>query len=238
MTTQVEARPFSDLLAEDTAAARQVFTNLPLFAAIGQGQIFSIETYKDFLAAAHCHVRMTTPLYAHILYRLADAPFALRKAMAYYIEEEFGHEQWIESDLAALGVEQPSEFVRRPIASAQAFTDYLRQVALDEPPLAMLGMSYILETQSVRLAHTAAKLLKAQHGLADSALSYLNTHGTLDVKHTAMLGKLLDSIDDEATRKAITRCAQRTCQLYGAMFQELFVREMAHRAKPSREARP
>ncbi len=215
------AMRFSSTLAHKTADARARFFGLPLFRAIEAGTSLPRDLYAEFLVCAHAHVRLTTPLYGLVLYRLADAPFHLREGVVYYIDEEFGHERWIEEDLKALGC-SPVRQADVPEAALR-FAAYLKKVAVERPPLALLGMSYILETQSVRLAHTAAKVLRKQHGLS-GAFRYLTSHGTLDIDHTRKLAVLLDSIDDPEDQAAIIECAIETCELYGGIFEHLHAR--------------
>ncbi len=221
---------FAKTLAAETADARARFFGLPMFRAVENGVSLPRELYAEFLVCAHAHVRLTTPLYGLVLYRLIDAPFRLRQGVVYYIEEEFGHERWIEADLEALGY--GPERLREVPAAARKFADYLKQVAVEADPLALLGMSYILETQSVRLAHAAAQLLRETAG-ASGALRYLTSHGTLDIEHTARLEALLDTIEDFASQEAIIACAQRTCALYGGIFEHLHRRLLALEEVPA-----
>ena len=59
-------------------------------------------------------------------------------------------------------------------------------------PLGFFGMVHVLEGTSVSLALLAAEAIQKPLALPDAAFSYLRSHGTLDLEHTAHFERLMD----------------------------------------------
>ncbi len=89
------------LLAE-TARERAELQGLPIVQRALAGRIRR-EEYAAFLGQAYHHVRHTVPLLMACGARLPARHEWLRRAVAEYIEEEIGHEEWVLDDLEALG---------------------------------------------------------------------------------------------------------------------------------------
>ena len=71
-------------------------------------------------------------------------------------------------------------------------------------PYALLGMVHVLEGLSVMLAHSVAGAVRNSLGAeAATGFSYLQSHGSLDVEHTALFRKLVDSFEDRETQDVI-----------------------------------
>jgi heme oxygenase len=88
-------------------------------------------------------------------------------------------------------------------------------------PLGFLGMVHVLEGTSVSLALMAADAIQKPLGLPDRAFSYLRSHGTLDVQHTAHFAQLMDRIDDAGDQADIVHAARAFYRLYGDVFRGL-----------------
>jgi len=88
-------------------------------------------------------------------------------------------------------------------------------------PLGFFGMVHVLEGSSVALALNAADAIQKPLGLPDRAFSYLRSHGTLDLQHTAHFALLMDDIHELADQQAIVHAARMFYRLYGAVFREL-----------------
>jgi hypothetical protein len=73
----------------------------------------------------------------------------------------------------------------------------------------------------VSLALMAAEQIQKPLGLPDAAFSYLRSHGTLDIKHTADFAVLMDAIEDRADQAAIVLAARHFYRLYGDVFRSL-----------------
>ena len=101
---------FFDRLKAETDVARQHLYTAPLIHKALTQEI-TLEEYVDFLTQAYHHVKHTTPMLMAVGARLPEEKEWLRNAVAEYIEEELGHQEWILNDLAACGVDK--EAIRR-----------------------------------------------------------------------------------------------------------------------------
>ena len=85
-------------LAAETALERNHLLSSPVIADCLNGKI-GLPSYLAFLGQAFHHVRHTTPLLMSLGAKLPDRLAWLRRAVAEYIEEEIGHEEWILNDI-------------------------------------------------------------------------------------------------------------------------------------------
>jgi hypothetical protein len=67
----------------------------------------------------------------------------------------------------------------------------------------------------------AADAIQVPLHLPDAAFSYLRSHGTLDVEHTAHFARLMDRIDDPRDQADIVHAARAFFRLYGDVFRSL-----------------
>jgi heme oxygenase len=216
---------FYDYLANATADARAELLAAPAIAGSLQGNI-SRESYLAFLSQAYHHVRHTTPLLMTLGGRLPDRLAWLRKAVAEYIEEEIGHEEWILNDIAAAGGDAEAVRESRPDLPAEVMVAYAYDLIARGNPAGFFGMVYVLEGTSVALALLAADRIQETLGLPDSAFTYLRSHGTLDIEHTKHLADLVNNMT--ATDQAdVVHAARVFFKLYGDIFRALPVVEEA-----------
>ena len=104
-------------------------------------------------------------------------------------------------------------------------------------PLGFFGMVHVLEGTSVSLALMAADAIQVPLQLPDAAFSYLRSHGTLDVEHTAHFARLMDRIDDPRDQADIVHAARAFFRLYGDVFRSLPLpqpRRCRHEPSPGR----
>jgi pyrroloquinoline quinone (PQQ) biosynthesis protein C len=101
---------FFDRLKAETDTAREHLYTAPLIHKALTQEI-TLEEYVGFLTQAYHHVKHTTPMLMGVGARLPEEKEWLRNAVAEYIEEELGHQEWILNDIAACGVDK--EAVRR-----------------------------------------------------------------------------------------------------------------------------
>ncbi|GAB1394542.1 iron-containing redox enzyme family protein [Rhodocyclaceae bacterium] len=210
---------FYDQLIEDTAADRKYLMAAPVIADCLQGRV-TPASYLAFLGQAYHHVKHTTPLLMLLGGRLPERLAWLRRAVAHYIEEEIGHEEWILNDIDAAGGNAAAVRASRPELPAELMVAYAYDLVNRGNPAGFFGMVFVLEGTSVALALLAADQIQKALGLPDSAFSYLRSHGTLDQEHTKTLGTLLEqmSADDQAE---VLRCARIFFRLYGDIFRSL-----------------
>jgi len=145
----------------------------------------------------------------------------LRKEVAHYIEEEEGHEQWILNDIAAAGGDAIAAENGSPSAATDAMVGYAYDTAMRRNPVGFFGMVFVLEGASVALALNAADKVQSSLQLPARAMTYLRSHGQLDQEHVQHLFGILNRLDDEGDRAAVTQCARVMFKLYGNVFREL-----------------
>lgn len=115
---------FFDTLQEATQRERHELFNLPIIVDALQGKV-SLESYREFLAQAYYHVRHTVPLMMACGARLPTRLEWLRKAVCEYIEEEYGHEQWVLNDIAACGGDRDAVRDGQPSLSIELMVSFL-----------------------------------------------------------------------------------------------------------------
>ena len=213
---------FYDVLTSETGNEKKSLYALPIIQSALSGQVTK-EEYINFLTQAYHHVKHTVPLLMGCGSRLPDHKEWLREAMAEYISEELGHQEWILNDIQACGTD--AELVRHgsPDISTELMVSYAYDTVMRGNPVGFLGMVYVLEHTSVDLATGAANVIKGSLGLPDNAFSYLYSHGSLDVEHLGFYENLVNSIDDENDRNAIIHAARVFYRLYGDVFRSISI---------------
>ena len=210
---------FYETLATETADARNYLLSSPIVADCLRGEV-SLPSYLAFLAQAFHHVRHTTPLLMSLGGRLPERLAWMRRAVAEYIEEEIGHEEWILNDIAAAGGDAESVRASRPGLPAEVMVAYAYDLVARGNPAAFFGMVFVLEGTSVALALQAADRIQQTLGLPDAAFSYLRSHGTLDQEHTKHLASLLEKMTPE-DQADVVHAAKVFFKLYGDIFRSL-----------------
>jgi pyrroloquinoline quinone (PQQ) biosynthesis protein C len=210
---------FYEQLIAATAAERQQLMEAPVIADCLQGRV-TLESYRAFLAQAYYHVRHTTPLLMLLGGRLPERLGWMRGAVAEYIKEELGHEEWILNDIAAAGGDADAVRAGVPDLPAELMVAYAYDVLNRGNPAGFFGMVFVLEGTSVALALMAADRIQEALGLPDAAFTYLRSHGTLDQEHTRYLESLLEKMTADDQQEAL-RCARVFFRLYGDIFRAL-----------------
>ena len=210
---------FYEQLIAATAAERAHLLAAPVIADCLQGRV-SRASYLAFLGQAYHHVRHTTPLLMTLGGRLPERLAWLRRAVADYIDEEIGHEEWILNDIAAAGGDAAAVRNSQPELPAEVMVAYAYDLLNRGNPAAFFGMVFVLEGTSIALALQAADRIQEALALPNAAFSYLRSHGTLDQEHTRHLADLLARMvpDDQA---AVLRSARVFYKLYGDVFRAL-----------------
>lgn len=211
---------FHARLIAQSAEARAAFQALPILGEAVQGRV-SREDYIAFLVQAYHHVRHTTPLLMACGSRLPARLEWLREAVAEYIEEEVGHQEWILDDLQALGVPRQAVFDAGPSPATELMVAYAYDTIHRGNPVGFFGMVLVLEGTSVALATRAADVIETTLGLPKKAFRYLRSHGSLDVEHTGFFEGLMDRLHEPADQAAVVHAARMFYGLYGAVFQGL-----------------
>lgn len=211
---------FFKKLQEATEISRQSLFAVPVIIDALQGRI-SLEQYVAFLTQAYHHVKHTVPLLMACGSRLPEKYSALRNAIAHYIEEEIGHEEWILNDIAACGGDPATVRVGQPSLATEVMVAYAYHQIDRGNPLAFFGMVHVLEGTSTAIATNAATIIREKLDLPASAFSYLVSHGSLDLEHVVFFEKLMNQIVDRDDQEVITHSAIVMYRLYGDIFRSL-----------------
>jgi thiaminase len=210
---------FSRLQAE-TEAERESLLSIPFVQCGARGEL-SLESYIAFLTQAYHHVKHTTPLLMACGAKISHSAEWLRDAMAHYIEEELGHQEWILNDIQVCGGDAEAVRQGTPDMPAELMCAYAYDLINRRNPIGFLGMVLVLEGTSIQLATTAAKNTQKSLGLPDKAFTYLTSHGALDISHMDFYAGLVNRLEDENDKAFIIHTAKRFYKLYGDIFRAL-----------------
>ena len=211
---------FFHTLQDRTAAERDHLLAAPVLQLAVDGKL-SLETYIAFLTQAYHHVKHTVPLLMACGARLPERHEWLRSAIAEYIEEELGHQEWILNDLAACGADPEAVRHGQPALATELMVAYVYDRIARHNPVSFFGMVNVLEGTSIALATRAASAIRGSLGLPPAAFSYLNSHGSLDLEHMRFFEELMNRLDTDEDREAVVHTARVVYRLYGDMFRGL-----------------
>lgn len=211
---------FFDELCSATQAEQQYLLSAPAITDTFTGQI-TLSRYIAFLTQAFHHVKHTVPLLMAAGARFQDREEWLRKATVEYIDEEYGHHEWILNDLAACGVDAEAIRHSQPHFSTELMVSYVYDQIHRVHPASIFGMAHVLEGTSIALATQAAGQIKDALGLPPKAFSYLTSHGSLDLEHVEFFAQLMNQLTDPAAQQAIIHTCKGVYRLYGDMFRAL-----------------
>jgi pyrroloquinoline quinone (PQQ) biosynthesis protein C len=211
---------FFRTLQDETTEARDELLAAPAIRRALAGRL-TLPEYAAFLGQAYHHVKHTVPLLMAAGCRLPERYGWLRAAVAEYIEEEIGHEEWILNDLAACGFD--AEAVRRsaPATPTELMVSYAYDMIERVNPVGFFGMVHVLEGTSVTIAEHAANTLRETLALPRKAFTYLYSHGALDLSHVKFFEDLMNRIEDQADQAQIVHSANVFYGLYGDIFRSL-----------------
>ena len=222
---------YQHLLAETEDARRELMAQ-PLFADALAGRV-SVPLYIAFLTQAYHHDKHTVPLMMACGARLGDRHEWLRGKLVEYVEEEYGHQEWILNDIAASGGDPQAVRNGMPGHATELMVAYAYDSIARRNPVSFFGMVHVLEGTSITLATEAAKAIADALGLPKQAFSYLSSHGSLDLQHVDFFRDLVNRLERPEDRRAVIHAARRFYRLYGDIFHEL---HQEHRACNSKAA--
>lgn len=211
---------FFERLQADTAAERAYLLSAPIIHHALAGTL-ALDSYRAFLAQAYHHVKHTVPLLMACGARLPERLEWLRVAIAEYIEEETGHQEWILNDLRACGGDAEAVRHGQPALPAELMVAYVYDRIARHNPVSFFGMVQVLEGTSIALATQAAAVLQSSLKLPPQAFSYLTSHGSLDIQHVAFFETLMNRLDDPHDQAAVIHTAKVVYRLYGDLFHQL-----------------
>lgn len=211
---------FYEKLLNQTETDRLHLLSSPIISRCRAGDI-SRDLYIAFLTQAYYHVSHTVPLLMSAGSRLPASHEAVRGAIAEYIEEEYGHQEWILNDLRACGGDVENVRSGVPDLPIEMMVAWLYYSIERVNPMSIFGMVHVLEGTSVSIATAVAAQVEQTLGLSVEATTYLRSHGDLDQGHLKFFASLMDTVDEEADQAAIIYAARRVYQLYGEMLNRL-----------------
>ena len=211
---------FYDELLASTDAEREQFLRIP-FLVDGVAGRLRLDSYIAFLTQAYYHVRQTVPLFRACGGRLPERLAWLRDAVAEYIEEEQGHDEWILNDIQVSGGDAEAVRQGRPQLATEVLIAYAHDTVQRGNPVGLFGMVLVLEGTSVSLATRAAEALSTSLKLPREAFTYLLSHGSLDQSHIEFFRQLMNRLSAREDQDAVIHCARVVYKLYGDMFRNL-----------------
>jgi thiaminase len=211
---------FSQELRTATDTDRARLLTAPIITDCLAGRV-SRDSYRAFLTEAYHHVKHTVPLLMACGSRLPERLGWLRQGIAEYIEEEYGHEQWILDDLAEAGFDAAAAHSQGPSLETELMVSYAYDSVQRGNPIAFFGMVLVLEGTSAAIATHAAEIIQARLELPRRAFTYLLSHGSLDQQHVGHFDSLMDRVDSVEDRAAVIHAARMFYRLYGDVFRAL-----------------
>ncbi len=211
---------FYQQLQDSTARERDYLLSAPIIEACRTGDI-NKEMYIAFLRQAYYHVRHTVPLLMATGGKLPQDYEWVRGAIAEYIDEEYGHQEWILNDIRACGGDAEAVRTGQPGLSNELMVAFLYDQISRSNPMGFFGMVQVLEGTSVAIALNVAEQLKKGLGLPLNAMSYLSSHGALDQEHLRFFESLMDKVEKPEDQQAIIHSAKVVYRLYGNMLREI-----------------
>jgi len=207
-------------LHQATTSERDYLLTSPLIGAALSGSV-NRGTYIAFLEQAYHHVSHTVPLLMACGSRLPRHLGWLRDAIAHYIEEENGHEEWILNDVRASGGDAEAVRNGQPALATELMVSTMYDRIARINPASMLGMVFVLEGTSVALASRAAASLTQALRLPAEAFTYLTSHGALDQEHIRFFERLVNRLDSLEDQRDVLHTARVVYRLYADMFRAL-----------------
>lgn len=205
-------------LIETTDASRRDLEAVPrVNSMIHHG--LKLDEYHRFLADLYHIVWHFCPVMGVAVSRLTDEFRQVRYELYERIEEEKGHESWVENDLRAMGADMDETKSARPSLAVQAMIAFNYHAVERVHPCAVLGMLYALEViASVYGGRTADTIRRSLGRSGPEGFTFLESHATMDAEHMASLTELVKTIHDPAAQEAIVNTTQVNFYLFGKMF--------------------
>jgi hypothetical protein len=132
-----------------------------------------------------------------------------------------GHQEWVLDDIEACGGDRATAASALPSLATEVMVSYAYDTIQRGNPVGFFGMVLVLEGTSMTLATRAANTLQQSLDLPRNALTYLLSHGSLDIQHVDFFKNLMDQLEDAGDRQAVVHAARRFYILYGNIFRTL-----------------
>jgi len=167
-------QPFFIDLITKTDEARRAFETNPRVLQIVADGL-SVERYRRLMLELYHVVWHFNPTCAAAASRMSDEHAEIRYFLYDHMMEEKGHEGWVANDLEVVGV---------PRDDVVKYTLEVIASVYGGPIAAAIKESLLLE--------------------GDRGISFITSHVTMDAEHMANLRVILNTLQDEESRAAIT----------------------------------
>ncbi len=214
---------FYDTLKQETAGEQMALVSSEIITRCMARNI-TLDEYIAYLTQAYHHVKFTVPLLMAVGARLPESREWLRVAVAEYIEEEIGHQEWILNDIAVCGGDKEAVRRSQPAMQTELMIAYAWDMVNRRDPIGFFGMVHVLEGTSVNLADHAADQIKATLNLPERAFSYLRSHGSIDQSHIQHLEGLMNRFTDPADQALLIHSTKMFFRLYKGVFDSVLER--------------
>ena len=211
---------FYEELQQATTAERNTLLSVPIIGKALQGQV-TLDQYLAFLTQAYHHVKHTSPLLMTCGGRVPESHEWIRTALAHYIEEEIGHQEWILNDIRACGGDAEAVRNGKPNMYTELMVAYAYDTIMRNNPCGFFGMVFVLEGTSIQLATHAAGVMQKSLNLPNGAFSYLTSHGSLDMEHIDFFQSIVNKLELDADKQAVIHCAKVFFHLYANIFRSI-----------------
>jgi pyrroloquinoline quinone (PQQ) biosynthesis protein C len=211
---------FYSRLKSETIDEKARLYAMPIIQKALNGGI-SKDEYIAFLTEAYHHVKHTVPLLMACGSYLKDDYEWVKKSIAEYVEEEYGHEKWILNDIKSAGGSIEDAIASKPNISTDTMVAYAYHQIDRNNPIGFLGMVFVLEGTSVELATEAANVISKSLQLPDQAFSYLLSHGSLDIEHIKFYENMINQLSKNEDQQCVIHCAKSFYHLYANIFQSI-----------------
>jgi len=211
---------FYDTLKQETAGEQMALVSSEIITRCMARNI-TLDEYIAYLTQAYHHVKFTVPLLMAVGARLPESREWLRVAVAEYIEEEIGHQEWILNDIAVCGGDKEAVRRSQPAMQTELMIAYAWDMVNRRDPIGFFGMVHVLEGTSVNLADHAADQIKATLNLPERAFSYLRSHGSIDQSHIQHLESLMNRFTDPADQALLIHSTKMFFRLYKGVFDSV-----------------
>ena len=211
--------PFFTELVTRTDEARREFETHPLVsAAVADGM--SVERYRELLLELYHVVWHFNPICAAAASRVSDGHRQIRYHLYDHMKEESGHEQWVLSDLQAVGVDADSVTAHQPSVPTLSLIGYNYWAADRRHPCSVLGMMYALEVIASVYGGPFSSAVKESLLLeGERGVSFISSHATMDAEHMAELREVLNTLIDEPSREAVIESTTVSFHHFTRMFE-------------------
>ncbi|MEO5695857.1 MAG: iron-containing redox enzyme family protein [Burkholderiaceae bacterium] len=197
---------FADLVMRTDEARRDFETHPVVLDAVANGM--PVERYRNLLLELYHVVWHFNPVCAAAASRVPDVQRDVRYFLYDHMHEESGHEQWVMNDLEAVGVSHATTVAHGPGIDTLTLNGYNYWAADRRDPCSVLGMMYTLEVIASVYGGTFASAIRDSLLLeGERGVSFISSHATMDAEHMIALRKILNRIQDEGARAAVTESA-------------------------------